>query len=102
MPRTKRGPGAVQEEPPSKRGGRAASRRSSASGERVRAPNEDYPVLRDALGLPPSRPNSATNIAVVGTAGDDEDAHWRTDFEPDEHQRPRITELSTPLEAGNE
>ena len=108
MPRTKRGPGAVQEETPSKRGRRAATRRSSAFGERIRAPNEDYPVLRDALGLPSSRPNSANtrgdtaNIAVVGTAGDDEDAHWRTDFEPDEHRRPRITELSTPLEAGNE
>ena len=62
MPRTKRGPGAVQEEPPSKRGGSVAARRS----------------------------------------GDDGDAHWRTDFEPEEYKRPRITEPSSPLEAGNE
>ena len=59
-------------------------------------------MLRNALGLPPSRPDSAANIAMVGTAGDEEAAHWRTDFEPDEHRRPRIIELSTPLEAGDE
>ena len=39
---------------------------------------------------------------MLGTAGDDEDGHWRTDFEPEEHRRPRITKPSTPLQTGNE
>ena len=39
---------------------------------------------------------------MVGTAGDDEDGHWRADFEPEEHRTPRVTEPSTPLETGNE
>ena len=102
MPRTKRGPGLTQEDPPSKRGGRATARRSSGSGERVPAANEDDPVLRDAFGLPPRLPDSTANIAMVGTAGDDEDGHWRTDFEPEEHRRPRVTEPSTPLQSGYE
>ena len=92
----------TQEDPPSKRGGRAITRRSSGSGERVPDPNEDDPLLRDALGLLSRIPDSAANIAMVGTAGDDEDGHWRTDFEPEEHRRPRVTEPSTPLQTGNE
>ena len=99
---TKRGPGATQEDPSSKRGGRATTRGSSGSGERVPAPNEDDPVLRNALGLPPRLPDSTAIIAMVGTAGDDEDGHWRTDFEPEEHRRSRVTEPSTPLQTGNE
>ena len=67
----------------------------------MRAPNEDDPLLRDALALPPSPPDPAANIAVVGTAGDDGDAHWRTDFEPEEHRKHRLIEPSSPLEAGN-
>ena len=102
MPRMKRGPGATQEDPPFKRGGRATTRRSSVSGERVPAINEDDPGLRDALGLPPRLPDSSANIAVVGTAGDDEDGHWRTDFEPEEHRRPRVREPSTLLQTGKE
>ena len=39
---------------------------------------------------------------MVGAAGDDEDGHWRTDFEPGEHRRPRVTEPSTPLQTSNE
>ena len=101
MSRTKRGPGAVQEEPPSNRGGKAVARRSSVSGKRVRVPNEDDPALRDALGLPPSRSDPAAIIAVVQTAGDNGDAPWRTYFEPENDRRPTITEPSTPLEAGN-
>ena len=66
------------------------------------AHNEDDTVLRDSLGLPPRRPDAAANITMMGTAGDDETGHWRADFEPEEHRRPRITEPSTPLEAGNE
>ena len=102
MPRTKRGPGATQEDPPSKRGGRATLRRSSGSGESALAPNEDDSVLRDALGLPRRFPNSTAHIAMMGTAGDDEDGHWRHDFEPEEHRRPRVTEPSTPLQTGYE
>ena len=102
MPRTKRGAGATQEDPPSKRGGRATARRPSGSGERVPAANEDDPVLRDAFGLPPRLPDSTANIAMVGAAGDDEDGHWRNDFESEEHRRPRVTEPSTPLQTGNE
>ena len=92
------------EDPLSKRGGRTATRRSSVSGERTRAHSEDEgdPVLLDALGLPPGRSDAAANIAMMGTAGDNEDGHWRADFEPEEHRRPRITKPSTPLEAGNE
>ena len=101
MPRTKREQGATQEDPSSKRGGRARTRRSSGSGERVPAPNEDAVVLRDALGLPPRLPDSTANIAMVGTAGDDDDGHWRTDFEPEAHRRPRVTEPATRLQAGN-
>ena len=78
------------------------SRRSSVPGERARAHNEDDPVLRDALGLPPRLPDATVNLAMMGTAGNDEDGHWRADFEPEEHRRPRITEPSTPLQAGNE
>ena len=102
VPRARRGPGATHEEPPSKRGGRTATRRLSVSGEGVRVHDEDDPVLRDALGLPPGRPDATANIAKMGTAGDDEDGHWRTDFEPEEHRRPRITEPSTPLDTGHE
>ena len=102
MPRTKRGPGATQEDPPSKRGGRATTRRTSGSGERAPAANEDDPVLRDALGPPPRLPDSVANIATMGTVGDDEDGHWRNDFEPEEHWRPRVTETSKPLQTGNE
>ena len=102
MPRTKRGPGATQEDPPSKRGGRATTRRSSGSGERVPAPNEDDPVRRDDLGLPPRLPDSTANIAMVRNAGDDEDGHWRTDFEPEEQRIPKVTEPSAPLQTGNE
>ena len=39
---------------------------------------------------------------MMGTAGDDEDGHWRNDFEPEEQRRPRVTEPSTPLQTGNE
>ena len=99
MPRTKRGPGATQEDPPFKRG---TTRRSSGSGERAPAANEDNPTLCDALGLPPRLPASTANIALMGTAGDDEDGHWRNDFEPEEHRRPRVTRPSTPLQTGNE
>ena len=70
--------------------------------KRYSATNEDDPVLRDALGLPPRRPNSTANIAMMGNGGDDEDGHWRNDFEPEEHRRPRVMEPSTPLQAGNE
>ena len=59
-------------------------------------------MLRDAVGLPPGRPDATANIAMMGTAGDDGDGHWRTDFEPEEHRRPRITEPSTPLDTGHE
>ena len=58
--------------------------------------------MRDALGLPPRLPYSTANIAIMGTARDDEDRHWRIDFEPEEHRRPRVTEPSTPLQTGNE
>ena len=102
MPRTKRGPEATQEDPASERRGKATTRRAGDSGERVPAANEDDPVLRDALGLPPRLPGFTANTAVVGTAGDDEDGHWRTDFEPEEHRRPRVTEPSTSLLTGNE
>ena len=59
-------------------------------------------MLRDALGLLPRLPDSTANIAMMGIAGDDEDGHWRTDFEPEEHRRPKVTEPSTPLQTGNE
>ena len=55
MPRTKRGPRATQEDLPSKRGGRATTRRPSGS-----------------------------------------------DFEPEEHRKPRVMEPSTLLQAVNE
>ena len=102
MPRAKRGPGATHEEPPSKRGGRTTTRRSSVSGERVRLQDENDPVLRNALGLPPGRPGATVNIATMGTAGEHGDGHWRTNFDPEEHRRPRITEPSTPLDIGHE
>ena len=102
MPRAKRGPGAAQEDPPSKRGERATTRRSSGSDEMAPAANEGDPVLRDALGLPPRLPDSTANTTMVGTAGDDEDGHWRNNFEPEEHRRPRVTDPSTPLQTGNE
>ena len=38
----------------------------------------------------------------MGTADDDGDGHWRTDFEPEEHRRPRVIEPSTPLDKGHE
>ena len=59
------------------------------------AGNEGDPVLRDSLGLPPRSPTATANIAMVGTAGADEDGHWRSNFEPEEHQRPRVTQPST-------
>ena len=68
----------------------------------MRAHDEDDPVLRDALGLSPRRPDATANIATMRTAGDDGDGHWRTHFEPEEHRRPRITEPSTPLDTGHE
>ena len=102
MPRAKRGPGTTHEDPPSKRGGRTATRGSSVSGEGVRPHDEDDPVLRNALGLPPGRFDATANIAMMGTASDDEDGHWGTDFEPEEHRRPRVTEPSTPLDTGHE
>ena len=75
MPRTKRGPGAMQEDIPSKRGERAATRRPSGSGEITSAVHEEHPVLRNALGLPPRSPNVTANIATMGTAGAEENAH---------------------------
>ena len=99
---TKRGPGATQEDPLSKRGGRAPTRRSSVSGVMARVQNEDDPVMRDVLGLPPRPPDATANIAMMGTAGDDEEGPWRTDFEPEKHRRPRVTEPSTPLQMDNE
>ena len=66
------------------------------------AANEDDPVLHDALGLPPRLPNFTANTGMMGTAGDDEDGHWRNDFEPEEYRRPRAMEPSTPLQTGNE
>ena len=101
-PRTKRGPGETQGDPPSKRGGRATTSRSSISDEGARVHNDDGPVLRDALGLPSRLPDAAANIAMMGTAGDDDEGHWCTDFELEEHRRPRITEPSTALQTGNE
>ena len=102
MPRTKRGPGATQENLPSKRGERATTRRPSGPGGMAPAANEDDPVLRDALGLPSRLPNHTANAAMMGTAGDDEDGHWRSDFEPEEHRRPRVMKPCTPLQTGNE
>ena len=90
MPMAKRGPGVTQEGPPSKRGGRTATRRSGISYERMRAHEEDDPALRDALNLCPRRLDATANIATMGTAGDDGDGHWRTDFEPEEHREPRV------------
>ena len=102
MPTTKRGPAATHEDLASKRGGRATTRRSSGSRERAPATNEDDPVLRDALCLSPSLPDSTANFPVVGNAGNDDDGHWLTDLEPEEHRRPRVTEPSKPLQTGNE
>ena len=59
-------------------------------------------MLRDALDLSPRRLDANANIATMGTAGDDGDRHWRTDFEPEEHRRPRVIEPSTPLDTGHE
>ena len=59
-------------------------------------------MLRSALGLPPRSPNPTANIAMIRAAGDDEYAHWRSDFEAEEHRRPSVTDPSTPLQAGNE
>ena len=101
-PGTKRGPGAMQEDLPSKRGGRVTTRRPSGSGEIAPAVNEQNSVLRDALVRSPRSLNPTANIAMMGTAGDDEDGHWRSDFEPEEHRGPRVMERSTPLHAGNE
>ena len=92
----------MQEDLPSKRGGRPTTRRQSGSGEMAPAVNEEAPVLRDAFGLPPRSPNPTANLAMMGTAGDDDDAHWRSDFEPEEHRRPRVMRPSTSLVAGNE
>ena len=75
MPRTKRGPAATQGDPPFKRGGRGTTRRLSGSGERVPAVNKDDPALRDALRFPPRLPDSTASIAMVGTAGDDEEGN---------------------------
>ena len=98
MPRTEGGPGTTQEDLPSKRGGRATTKRPSGSGEMA----SDDPVSRDALGLPPRFPNLTANVAMMGTAGDDEDGHWRSDFEPEVHRKPRVTEPSMPLQTCNE
>ena len=102
MPGTKHRRGAMQQGLPFKRGGRATTRRPSGSGEMAVAASEDDPVFRDALGLPPRFPNLTANVAMMGTAGDDEDGHWRSDFEPGEHQWPRVMEPSSPLQAGNQ
>ena len=64
MPRAKRWPGVTQEDPPSKRGGRTATRRSNISNKRVRAHEEEAPVLRDALGLSPRRPDATADTAM--------------------------------------
>ena len=45
-------------------------------------------------GFPIPLPTSA--------AGGNEDGHWRTDFDPEEHRRPGVTEPSMPLQAGND
>ena len=102
MPRVKRGPGVTHEDPPAKRGGRAANKLSSISDERVQTHDEDDTVLRDALGLSPRRPDATANSTTMETAGDDRDGHWRTDFEPEEHRGPRVTALSTRLDQGHE
>ena len=39
---------------------------------------------------------------MMGTAGDDEDGHWRNDFEAEEHLTPRVLDPSTPLQTGHE
>ena len=80
MPRTKHGPGATREDPPSKRGERTTTRRSSGSGERAPGANEDVPLLRDVLGLPPRLPDSTANIAMMGAAGGDEGGDEEVDF----------------------
>ena len=36
---------------------------------------------------------------MMGAAGDDEDGHWRNEFQAEPHRRPRVMELSTPLQA---
>ena len=54
----------------------------------------------DPIG--PRLPDATASIAMMWTAGDDEKGHWRTDFEPEEHWKPRVTEPSTPLQTGNE
>ena len=102
MPKAKRGPEATHEDPPSKRGRSTATRRSRISAEEVRACDEDDPVLRDALGLPPGRLDAIANITMMGPAGNDEDGNWRTDFEPEEHRRIRITEPFTPRDTDHE
>ena len=66
MARPKRRPGAIQEDLPSKRGGRATPRRPSGSGEIASTAKEEDPVLRDALGLPPRSPNATANVALLG------------------------------------
>ena len=68
MPRTKHGPRAMQEDLPSKRGGRPTTRRPSGSGEKV-APvvNPEDPVLRETLSLPPRSRNPTANVAMMAT-----------------------------------
>ena len=90
MPRTKRGPGATHDDLPSKRGGKGTIRRPIGCGEMTPAANDEVPVLRDALGLPPRFPNPAANVVMMEAAGDDEDGHWCNDFEAEEHRRPTV------------
>ena len=62
----------MQEDLPSRRGGRATTRRPSSSGDIAPVPNDEDLVLRAALGLPSSSRNPTASVAIMGTAGDDE------------------------------
>ena len=92
----------MQEDLAAKRGGGVTTRRTSGSSEIAPVVNKEDPVLRDALGLPPRFLNPTANITMMGTVGDDENAHWRSDFEPEDHRRPKVTEPSMLLQAGDE
>ena len=96
------GQGLCTKSPRPKRGGRTATRRSNGSGERVRAHDKDELMLLDALGLSPWRLDATASIAMMGTAGDNEDWHWLTEFGPEEHRRPGITEPFMLLYTGHE